>query len=379
MEVADIFNEYGKSYRQTYPMSIGQHQTMNSIVKCRTAALGGHVDVCDDCGHTKISYNSCRNRHCPKCQTLKKEKWIDKQKHNLLNVAYFHAVFSIPAELNPIVYQNQKDLYNILFKAVSETLKELAKDKKFLGADIGFTCVLHTWGQNLMHHPHIHCIIPSGGIDNYGKWINSKKDFFIPVKVLSRKFRGKFLYYLKQHNLGFKGKLYYLNDPYELSSLIDMLYKKEWIVYCKKPFNHPNAVIEYLGRYTHRVAISNHRILIMKNGQVSFKWRDYKDNSKWKVMTISAHEFIRRFLIHVLPKGYMKIRHYGFLGNRNKESKLEICKIATLTPLFMYVKRSTIELIEELIGRKPNVCPKCGKENFHRYIGLSPPIFTKTA
>lgn len=352
---------------------------MNSIVKCRTAALGGHVDVCDDCGHTKISYNSCRNRHCPKCQTLKKEKWIDKQKHNLLNVAYFHAVFSIPAELNPIVYQNQKDLYNILFKAVSETLKELAKDKKFLGADIGFTCVLHTWGQNLMHHPHIHCIIPSGGIDNYGKWKNSKKDFFIPVKVLSRKFRGKFLYYFKQQNLEFKGMLYYLNNPYELSSLIDKLYKKEWIVYCKKPFNHPNAVIEYLGRYTHRVAISNHRILIMENGQVSFKWRDYRDNSKWKVMTISAHEFIRRFLIHVLPKGFMKIRHYGFLGNRNKESKLEICKIATLTPHLMYVKRSTIDLIEELIGRKPNVCPKCGKENFRRYIGLSPPIFTKTA
>lgn len=379
MEVADIFNEYSKSYRQTYPMSIGQHQTMNSIVKCRTAALGGHVDICDDCGHTKISYNSCRNRHCPKCQTLKKEKWIDKQKHNLLNVAYFHAVFSIPAELNHIVYQNQKDLYNILFKAVSETLKELAKDKKFLGADIGFTCVLHTWGQNLMHHPHIHCIIPSGGIDNYGKWKNSKKDFFIPVKVLSRKFRGKFLYYFKLQNLEFKGKLYYLNDSYEISSLIDKLYKKEWIVYCKKPFNHPNAVIEYLGRYTHRVAISNHRILIMKNGQVSFKWRDYKDNSKWKVMTISAHEFIRRFLIHVLPKGFMKIRHYGFLGNRNKESKLEICKIATLTPLFIYVKRSTIELIEELIGRKPNVCPECGKENFRRYIGLSPPVFTKTA
>ncbi|CAI3658181.1 IS91 family transposase [Clostridium neonatale] len=385
VEVQDILMEYGDDYLDNHKITLVQHKAISAIRKCRTSHLGGHVDICDSCGNTQISYNSCRNRHCPKCQTLAKERWIYNQKSNLLNVGYFHVVFTIPDTLNSIIYQNQRQLYTLLFKATSETLSELSSDKKYLGAKLGFTSILHTWGQNLMHHPHIHCIVPGWGLSSTGKWINSRKKFFIPVKVLSRKFRGKFLYYLKQlyyeNKLEFHGNQNYLSDESEFEKLLSATYSKEWIVYCKPPFKDAACVVEYLGRYTHRVAISNTRILSIDNGTVTFKWRDYKDKNKYKVMTISADEFIRRFLIHILPSGFMKIRHYGLLGNRNKTAKLNICKQLTNTPILLRHKIPTLELIKEITGRDLSKCPNCGSNKLSRSITFcnSPPTIIKTS
>lgn len=360
LEVQDIFEAHGEAYRKTHKFSLVQHKAMNAILNCRTARLGGHMDVCTECGNTQISYNSCRNRHCPKCQTLAKERWIDAQKANLLDVGYFHVVFTVPQELNTLIYRNQRKLYNLLFRAVSETLQELAKDEKYLGAAIGHTAVLHTWGQNLMFHPHIHCIVPAGGLTQIGTWKDSRKKFFLPVKVLSRKFRGKFLALLLEQDLNIE------------ASLLDCCYKKEWVVYCKPPFKTAACVVEYLGRYTHRVAISNNRLLNLADGKVAFKWRDYKDASKQKEMSVSAEEFIRRFLMHILPHGFMKIRHYGFLASRSKAKKLKLCKILTNTKLKFKDKSTTEQLIEKLIGRKPFVCQSCGCQKLMR-TGLSPP------
>lgn len=384
-EVQEIFLKYGSEYLKHHKLTLTQLKAMSAIQKCRTSKLGGHIDVCESCGNTQISYNSCRNRHCPKCQTLAKERWIENQKSNLLNIGYFHVVFTIPDTINLIVYQNQRELYTLLFKAVAETLTELAADKKYLGAKLGFTSVLHTWGQNLMHHPHIHCIVPSGGLSTTGKWVSSKKKFFIPVKVLSRKFRGKFLYYFKQlyyqNKFEFHGGLDYLSINTEFEALLSSLYSKEWIAYCKPSFRDAACVVEYLGRYTHRVAISNKRIISIENNNVTFKWRDYKDKSKCKLMSISAEEFIRRFLIHILPNGFMKIRHYGFLGNRNKSTKLKICKQLTNTPILDREKISTLQLIEQIVGRNVSKCPKCGSNKLIRrtYLSKSPPTSVKTA
>jgi hypothetical protein len=353
---------------------------MSAIERCRTAELGGHADVCDECGAARISYNSCRNRHCPKCQALTKERWIDARKSDLLNVSYFHVVFTIPDTLNTIAFQNQRVVYGILFKSVAETLTELAADKKHLGADIGFTSILHTWGQNLLHHPHIHCIVPGGGLNSIGKWVNSRKKFFIPVKVLSRKFRGKFLFYLKQAHrdglLEFFGDDRYLLDESAFNTFLTPVYSKEWVVYCKPPFKNAACVVEYLGRYTHRVAISNNRIIGMENGMVTFKWRDYRDGNRWKTMRVSAQEFIRRFLIHVLPDRFMKIRHYGLMGNRNKTQKLGLCKRLTHTPVIERLKLSVEELLLMLTGKDIRICPHCGAGNMLRVLipGKSPPL-----
>jgi hypothetical protein len=272
IEVQDIFSKYGFDYCNKHNLPLHLRKVISNIIACRTSELGGHIDECEDCGHTRISYNSCRDRHCPKCQTLKKERWLEDRKDDLLPVPYFHVVFTIPEELNFLTLLNQKEMYSILFKATSETLLELSRDTKYLGAEIGFTTILHTWGQNLMNHPHIHCVVPSGGlsIDN-SRWINSKKDFFIPVRVLSRKFRGKFLYYLKKEYYS-NQKLKFINAIEDLKykdvfrAFIDRLYKKEWIVYCKPPFGSAEHVLDYLGRYTHRVAISNNRIVFCDNG-----------------------------------------------------------------------------------------------------------------
>ena len=379
-EVQDIFSAYGEQYRQTYNLPISHLKAISAIERCRTAELGGHIDVCDECGATRNSYNSCRNRHCPKCQTLTKEQWIDARKADLLNVGYFHVVFTIPDVLNTVAYHNQRVVYGILFKSVAETLKELATNKKYLGADIGFTSILHTWGQNLIHHPHIHCIVPGGGLNSIGKWVNSRKKFFIPVRVLSRLFRGKFLYHLKQAHLNeqleFFGDDRYLLDVTAFNNFLSPVYEKEWVVYCKPPFKNAACVVEYLGRYTHRVAISNNRIIALENGIVTFKWRDYKDNNRWKIMRLTAKEFIRRFLIHILPDRFMKIRHYGLLGNRNKTVKLALCKKLTHTPLVERLKLSTRELLLKLTGRDINMCPQCGLGKMRRTLNIakSPPF-----
>jgi len=363
VELQDIVIEYGKEFKEKYKLIPHIHKALRAIENCRTAALGAHEDICNnaECGHIKISYNSCRNRHCPKCQNSSKEKWLYERKFDVLNVQYFHVVFTIPEELNIIGLQNQKEIYNILFKSVSETLQELGRDKKYLGAEIGFMTVLHTWGQNIMYHPHIHCVVPAGGLDKLGKWRNSKKKFFIPVKVLSRKFRGKFLYYLKNSNIEFYGQNKELENPQNFDRLMSELYQKEWITYCKPPFKNTNGVIEYLGRYTHRVAISNNRIVSTDDGKVSFKYKDYKDNSNWKIMTLEAQEFIRRFILHILPPGFMKIRYYGLLGNRNKSMKLEICKKLTNTKIVKKIKLPALDILKQILGKDFNLCPICKK------------------
>lgn len=364
----EIITKHGEEYiiRNKLPCNI--LKALSSIESCKTASLGGHIYKCDECGETTIAYNSCRNRHCPKCQAYAKELWIYERSKSLLPTHYFHIVFTIPEQLNSLVLFNQKELYSILFTSVSETLLELAKDKKYLGADIGFTSILHTWGQNLMNHPHIHCITPGGGLSlDKSKWIKSKKKFFIPVKVLSRKFRGKFLYYLNK--LYLNNKLTFPKSISELSSrnvfneFKDSLYKKEWIVYSKAPFSSAEYVLQYLGRYTHRVAISDNRIIKVDKNNVFFKWRDYKDKNKQKVMTLKANEFIRRFTMHILPDRFVKIRHYGILGNRNKKLKFKRClEIFRVKPRDDE-KLSSAELFFKLTGIKIGICKVCEKGN----------------
>ncbi|MBU3217369.1 IS91 family transposase (plasmid) [Clostridium estertheticum] len=370
IEIQDIFNQFGDEYRRNHKLPLHILKTMIAIESCRTAELGGHVDECNECVHIRISYNSCRNRHCPKCQTLAKERWLEKRKEDLLPVVYFHIVFTIPQELNFITLTNQKEMYSILFNSVSETLLELSRDKKYLGAEIGFMSILHTWGQNLMNHPHMRCIVPSGGLTFDGtRWINSKKDFFIPVKVLSRKFRGKFLFYLKKayhsNALKYTTGIQELTEKHIFHSFIDKLYKKEWVVYCKPPFGSAEHVLEYLGRYSHRVAISNHRIVNLENGYVTFKWKDYRDHNKEKFMTLTVDEFMRRFFMHVLPTKFVKIRHYGILSNRNRSTKLQKCKELTdavqIKSENSDVKLSAAELLLKLTGIDINMCSCCGK------------------
>jgi hypothetical protein len=368
VELQDIFAAHGEAYRTCHNPWLDQIKVMRAIEDCRTSALGGHVDTCDHCDYMRISYNSCRNRHCPKCQTFNKERWIEARKADLLNVGYFHVVFTLPDSLNSLAYQNPRTMYTLLFKAAAETLSELAADDKYLGAQIGFTSVLHTWGQNLMHHPHLHCIVPRGGLNKSSQWVPSKKKFFIPVKVLSRKFRGKFLFYLKQAKLNFYGSLAPLQNPDRFHEFLSSLYQKEWVVYCKPPFKNAGCVVEYLGRYTHRVAISNHRILKLEDGVVTFKWRDYRAGNKQKEMRLTAYEFIRRFLIHVLPAGLTRIRHYGLLSPRNKKTKLVLCKKLTRTKIqdTPVVKLTALELLEKMTGKDPTRCPCCEVGHLNR-------------
>ena len=370
LELQDVFQQFGPGYRQNHSLPLNQLKTMKAIESCRTASLGGHIDVCDSCGHERISYNSCRNRHCPKCQGLAKEQWLLERERDLLNIGYFHGVFTVPDSLNPIALPNQKVFYSLIFKAASKTLVELSRDPKYLGAEIGIISVLHTWGQNLMDHPHVHCIVPGGGLSFDGtRFVQSREKFFIPVKVLSRKFRGKFLAFLKEAyqdgELRFYGKLGPLSGKLKFQNLVDSLYQKDWVVYCKKPFKSPWYVLRYLGRYTHRVAISNQRIVSLQDNagakapEVTFTWRDYKEKSKTKLMTLDASEFIRRFLMHVLPSRFVKIRHYGILSNRNRNRKLRLCQRLTLSKIREPQKLSMVELLLKLTGLDLRVCPCC--------------------
>jgi len=372
-EVQDIFRDFGDEYIKRFNPPPHICKTIKAIVNCRTEALGGHMDVCDECGYSHQSYNSCRNRNCPKCQALVKEQWILDRQSELLPVPYFHIVFSLPSELDVIALQNQKVIYNILFLASTETLKELAADPKYLGAEIGAISVLHTWGQTLTLHPHVHMIVPGGGLSPDGKWKDRGKKFFLPVKVMSRKFRGKFLYYLKQAELEFNGSQEYLAELAQFDNLISTLYHKEWYVYCKRPFKTSLSILEYLGRYTHRVAISNHRIIDFSDGIVSFKWRDYKDDNTEKVMKLPALEFMRRFLLHALPPQFTKIRHYGFLGSAVKAIKLKLC-----CSLLNFIRPdkivlSTLELIKKLIGIDITLCPVCGHQLSRKPLPFASP------
>jgi hypothetical protein len=333
LEVADILRRYGNAYRAEREGSLSstQRRVMRAITACRTAALGGHLEACDACGHERISYNSCRNRHCPKCQSLPRAQWIEDRKSELLDCPYFHVVFTLPEEIAAIAYQNKAVVYNLLFAATAETLCTIAADPKHLGAEIGFFAVLHTWGQNMMHHPHLHCVVPGGGISPDGqRWVACRSGFFLPVRVLSRFFRRRFLELLGQSfergALEFFSTLEPLRERKAFQRYLEPLREKEWVVYAKAPFAGPEQVLDYVGRYTHRVAISNNRLLEIEDGHVTFRWKDYRDGDAHKTMTLTAEEFIRRFLLHVLPPGFHRIRYYGLLGNHHGQERLQQCR-----------------------------------------------------
>lgn len=391
IELQDIFTQFGRKYRNRHFLTPHKIKTMTAIERCRTADLGGHVDECDSCGYTKISYNSCRNRHCPKCQTLNKLRWLEDRKKDLLPVQYFHVVFTLPDAIHSLALQNQRVVYSILFKAASKTLLELAADPKFLGAKIGFTSLLHTWSQNLMHHPHIHCIVPGGGLSTKAfEWISSKRDFFIPIRVLSRVYRGKFLAFIKQaykeNELSFHGQLASLNHEEAFLSLVNSQYDKEWVVYCKPPFSSPAQVLEYISHYTHRVAITNNRIVGFHDDQVTFKWRDYSDGNKNKLMTLNVEEFIRRFMLHVLPPRFVKIRHYGLFCNRTRRIAVMLCCDLLGVNMSSPQKLTTHELINKILGIDTSFCPSCRHGRMLRRSLRpedlrvhSPPMIRKTA
>jgi Putative transposase/Transposase zinc-binding domain len=324
--------------------------------------------VCDRCGHERISYDSCRNRHCPKCQSLAKAKWLQARQAELLPVEYFHVVFTLPDMIAPVALQNKRIVYGILFRAASETLRTIAGDPKHLGAKIGFLAVLHTWGQNLMHHPHLHCVVPGGGVSpDRRRWVPCRRGFFLPVRVLSRMFRGKFLAFLKQafekRKLQFHGKLAKLAYPPAFREFLQVAYKTDWVVYSKPPFGGPAQVLDYLGRYTHRVAISNHRLVQLKDGKITFRWKDYRHGNRVRRMTLDAAEFIRRSLLHVLPPGFMRLRHYGFLGNRNRSEKLAQCRALLnqieVVDLAFQESQDWKARYETLTGDALTVCPVC--------------------
>jgi hypothetical protein len=329
-EVADIFHKGFGCYNRAFgPLQPDHYKVANAIMSCRTSALGGHIDKCDHCNHERIAYNSCRNRHCPKCQALLRAKWVDSRTRELLPVPYFHVVFTLPQQLNAFALRNKETFYSIFFQAVSETLTTFGHDPKYLSAQIGFIAILHTWGQSLIDHPHIHCVVPGGGLIGNGKWKHLKKDFLFPIKPLSALFKGKMLDYFKasiqDKTIKLHGSLQQYENPAALKTLIDSLYRSQWIVYAKPPFAGPQAVFKYLSRYTHRIAISNHRIVSVTDDSVTFSWKDYADNNKRKNMTLPITEFIRRFLLHVIPTGFVRIRHFGFLSNRNRKAKLHQC------------------------------------------------------
>lgn len=333
LEVADLIRAAGTAFweRNRHWLSWKHAKVLLAIARCRTAALGGHLDQCTRCGHrATISYNSCRNRHCPKCQTSARERWIAARQRELLPTRYVHVVFTLPRELAPLVLQNREIVYGLLFRACAETLLEVARDPRHLGAEIGFFSVLHTWNQKLQLHPHIHCVIPAGGLSlDRTHWIKSRQAFFLPVKVLSRVFRGKFVAALKcafrEGQLRFHGNLAMLVQPKIFAAWLRPLFRKDWVVYSKPPFGGPEYVLQYLGRYTHRVAISNHRLISLADGKVTFRWRDSAHHNAQKPMTLALDEFLRRFLLHLLPQGFMRIRNFGFLANRNRATTLPLC------------------------------------------------------
>lgn len=337
LEVADIVRAQGSRFIENNSRWIHwtHRKVLRAIAACRTATLGGHRDQCSRCGYRAISYNSCRNRHCPKCQNGARDKWVAARQNDLLAVAYVHVVFTVPQQLSQLVLQNKKLLYDLLFRASAETLLEVARDPKHLGAEIGFLSVLHTWGQNLLHHPHIHCVIPAGGLTpDHNRWVHPRYQFFLPVGVLSKVFRGKFVAGLKQafqqDRLTFAGTLKPLKVEKDFRSFLRTLFRHNWVVYAKPPFGGPQHVIGYLARYTHRVAISNHRLIAFHDDQVTFRWKDYAHGNKNKDMTLFSQEFLRRFLLHVLPRGFVRIRSFGFLANRHRATLLPQCRLLLL-------------------------------------------------
>jgi hypothetical protein len=374
LEVADIFRRYGDVYRQQAGVSLStaQRRVMTAIETCRTAVLGGHLEQCDACGHQRNAYNSCANRHCPKCQSLARATWIEHRTAEILEVPYFHVVFTVPADIAAIALQNKAQVYGILFRATAETLRTIAADPQHLGAEIGFFAVLHSWGQTLVHHPHLHCVVPGGGLSPDGaRWVACRPGFFLPVRVLSRLFRRLFLQHLQAAydagSLRLVGPLEALRHRPAWTRALATMRRTEWVVYAKRPFAGPQQVLDYVGRYTHRVAISNDRLLDMDRGEVRFTYRDYRSDSQQspKTMTLAAPEFIRRFLLHVLPAGFHRIRYYGFLSARHRREKLARCRqlLGSTGPITIPADVTSPtdyrDRTEALTGRSLRVCPAC--------------------
>lgn len=361
-EVADVIAQAAAAYEARYHASPGQRRILRDLGRCRTAALGGHKQQCAQCGHEVISYNSCRNRHCPKCQGSARAAWLAARAADLLPVPYFHVVFTLPAPLGPLALQNKRVLYGLLFRAAAATLRTIARDPKHLGADIGFLAVLHTWGQTLQHHPHLHCVVPGGGLAPDGThWVACRPHFFLPVRVLSRRFRRTFLRLLRaafaQGKLQYHGQLAALAEPTAWQRWVHALECVEWVVYAKPPFGGPEQVLKYLARYTHRVAISNQRLVALTDGQVTFRWKDYAHGQRAGTMTLAAVEFLRRFLLHRLPRGFHHIRQYGLLGNRHRTTHLARCRDLLGQP-----PDSGERADEERADGRPSrdACPQCG-------------------
>ena len=328
--IQDVFCSFYPDFENTHPLTAAQRKTAFRIMNCKTGTFGVNVSVCEDCGCISVHNNSCRDRCCPMCQEFPKEKWVDARREDVLDAPYFHVVFTAPEELNPIIYSNQKLLYDALYHAASTTLCELASNSKYLGADIGYICILHTWGSEMNFHPHIHAVVLGGGLDRENHWKDNGEDFFFPIRVISRLFRGKYLAELKQlwenDRLEFHGSAKRYENHYAFKELLDSCYRKEWIPYCKKPFDGAESVIKYLGKYTHRIAISNYRIKNITDSSVTFAAKDYKNHGQWKEITLSGEEFIRRFLMHVPPRRFVRVRHYGLLSSRNKNHKIALCR-----------------------------------------------------
>ena len=361
LEVADLVRATGDAFieRSRKWITWKHVKVLLAIARCRTAALGGHLDECTRCGHRAISYNSCRNRHCPKCQAGARERWLEKRRRELLPTPYVHVVFTLPRHLAPLVLQNQKFIYDLLFRTSAETLLEVARDPQHLGAGIGFFSVLHTWSQKLELHPHVHCVVPAGGLSaDHTRWIKPRYDFFLPVGVLGSVFRGKFYAALKRAfqdgRLNFHGSLKLLAQPKIFAAWLRPMFRKGWVVYAKRPFGGPEHVLRYLGRYTHRVAISNHRLVSFAAGEVTFRWRDSAHNNEQKLLSLSLDEFLRRFLLHVLPKGFVRIRHFGFLANRRRATTLPLC-----FPLLGSAPQATPE-VTAATASNAWFCPRCG-------------------
>ena len=380
LALADIFRQYGPAYRAGHHLPLQHLRVMRAIETCRTAALGGHVESCDQCSHQRIAYNSCRNRHCPQCQTLARRKWVEQRKADLLPIPYFHAVFTVPPAIAEIALRNKRSVFNILFRAGAETLLTIAADPKHLGADIGFFSILHSWGQNLLFHPHVHCVVTGGGVSACGKrWVRARRRFLVSVRVLSRLFRRLFLAALEDAycsgQLEFHGgALDSLRDPQAFRRYLDPLRRIDWVVYMKPPFGSAGQVIEYLGRYTHRVAIGEQRLLASDNGHVSFLYKDYASANprQMRTMTLPAGEFLRRFLLHVLPDGFQRIRHYGLFSNRYRASHLALCRSLLagvrhpLLPASSHL--NSVAAIVETASR----CPLCRRGTMRRTFVITP-------
>ena len=371
LELADIVRAHGDAYRRTHRLARVQHVALRAIATCRTAILGGHRETCDRCGAERITYNSCRNRHCPKCQTLTKERWLAARRADLLPIPYFHVVFTLPHDLNALAQGNPRVLYALLFRAAADTLLTFGRDPRHLGGTIGITAILHTWGQTLTQHLHLHCLVTGGALaPDRARWIAGRSAFLFPIRALSRVFRAKYLAGLQRAfaagHLAFAGGTADLADRRTFTVFLARLRAVDWVVYAKRPFAGPEQVLNYLGRYTHRVALSNDRLVDHHDGRVGFHWKDYADHDRRKVMTLDVDEFLRRFLLHVVPRGFMRIRHFGLLANRTRRGTVARCRaLLSQAPPEEVRPESVKVLMQRLTGVDLARCPVCGEGRMH--------------